>query len=562
MKPTFDPAIIINVLKFLRADNFRVFLVSNKPLRKPEWENRFKTPYLVQSFEKRWLSSLENLQSDAKLPEIACTNLFHVDSLKRISVASNNIIPSDNAVGGGPELIFQEEAKNVKLWHRLDKRSGEDRACFNILIRTQIGMESDRSYIATVVFFRMLSFKLANILEDAMVAGINFANTFENNGISLLFTGPNSDFIWLIKEVIGYISQFEANNKVFNVIDEPYVFKGCTVDANGVDLNLRDCCNLKRLLTGSSNIDDASCLFKSNTLSIKDMVRVAHSLIHNDGIEALAYGNITSDDAVWYFNNVKLPLEDAALYQTLEEEENIMKNIPPSQKEIDIVMLPATAAYYYMATPISETLSAVDMYLQTGASSNAQHRSMEFVFTMVFICTGSPIIPQPLYFGGSMGIIFRAESSCIDVAELEENIEREILKAYQSLCNMDENLFSDINNSMANNLLEPSKTIEEESGILWNCIASEDADFVNRTNAIKALRDLCKKDLLKFIEEYLLKGGKERRKLVIHRWAKGSRNQRRSYYKAKTSKEIQVKNGIELKNYVKKHYPQYNNVDK
>ena len=511
----FDADAITIALSFLRADNFRLTLVSQKlPGNWDKTEKWYGTEYRVEPIPEDFASAVK----------IAC-DITSKDRLAELHLPHRNeFIPSKLTVEKrevdqplkAPKLIRNDEA--VRTWWKKDDKFWVPRANVSVTLRNPIASATPANSVRTKMYCALVKDALVEYSYDAEIAGLGYELEAYMAGLGIDVGGYNDKIPVLLEKVLVTMRDLEVKPDRFGIIKERIIRGFRNWDFQQPYHQVGEFTNWLGSERGWLN---EQYLAEVIDLTPEDISHFYPQLLRQVHIEVLCHGNVFKEDALRLTDLIESTLKPRVLPLT---QWTIPRNImlPPGsdytfQRTLgDPANVNHCIEYYvYIGSVIDRILRAKTLLLaqMTEEIGFDQLRTKEQLGYIVF--TGSKVAATTIGYR----VIIQSEKP---TAYLEERINAFLAFFGKSLQNMPETEFESHKKSLINKRLEKLKNLDQETARFWNHISGEYLDFLQREHDVEHLKPLTKSEMIDFFNHYIDPTSPNRAKLSVHMIAQAS----------------------------------------
>ena len=511
----FDGDAISKALGYLRADNYRLTIVSQKyPGDWPMKERWYGTEYKVEKISPDFAGAVKKaaeVTSNNRIPDL---HLPHKNEFipSKLTVEKREIAE----IAKAPKLIRNDEL--VSTWWKKDDRFWVPRANVFVTLRNPLAAALPSSSVKTRMFCQLVKDALGEYSYDAEIAGLEYELGDYTVGIGIDVGGYNDKISVLLEKVLVTMRDLEVKPDRFKVVKE-------------------------RLLRGYRNWDfqqpyhqvgefttwlgsdkawiNEQYLAEAAHLTPEDISSFYPQLLRQVHLELLCHGNIYKEDALRITDLVESTLKPRALPVTQWQMARNLILEPGSdytfQRKLgDPANVNHCIEYYiFVGNVVDRVLRAKLLLLgqMTEEAGFDQLRTKEQLGYIVF--TGVKMQSTTMGYR----VIIQSERP---TEYLEERINAFLAHFGKSLQAMSEEDFESHKSSLIAKRLEKLKNLDQESSRFWSHISNEYLDFLSREHDVSHLKPLAKSDLIDFFNHYIQPTSPSRAKLSIHMIAQSS----------------------------------------
>ncbi|CAG8247922.1 unnamed protein product [Penicillium olsonii] len=505
----FDPDLIKKALSYLRADNFRLVIVSQEfPGTWDQKEKWYGTEYKVEKIPQQFLGSLQKALESTEASRTSNVHMPHRNEFvpTRLSVEKKEVAEPTKT----PKLIRHDD--RVRLWFKKDDRFWVPKATLEVTLRNPLVWATPNNLIKTKLYSELVRDSLDEYSYDAELAGLDYHLSANILGLDISVSGYNDKMSVLLDKVLNTMRGLQVNQDRFNIIKERLTRAFRNAEYQQPYYQVGD---YTRYLLAERSWVNEQYLEELEHVECEDVVNFFPQLIEQTHIEVLAHGNLYKEDALRMTDSIEKILEGRPL--------------PPSQWYLRRNMtLPPGTNYTYprdLKDPANVN-HCIEYYLYIGLFSDADLRSKLQLFAQM---TDEPAFDQlrskeqlgyvvwsgARYNATTLGyrVIIQSERTA---QYLESRIESFLREFGPILENMSDEDFEGHKRSVVNKRLEKLKNLSSETGRYWSHVGSEYFDFLQHETDAANVRTLSKSDLVAFYRQYIDPSSATRAKLAIH----------------------------------------------
>lgn len=505
----FDPGLIKKALSYLRADNFRLIIVSQD--YPGDWDQKEKwygTEYKVEKIPQDFLSGIQKALDSSASTRTSDVHLPHRNEFvpTRLSVEKKEVPEPAKT----PKLIRHDD--RVRLWFKKDDRFWVPKATVHATLRNPLVWATPGNLIKTKFYCELVRDSLDEYSYDAELAGLDYHLSANILGLDISVGGYNDKMSVLLDKVLSTMRNLVVNQDRFSIIKERLTRAFRNAEYQQPFYQVGD--YTRYLLSERSWINE-QYIEELEHVQADDITNFIPQLLEQTHIEVLAHGNLYKEDALRMTDSIEKILQGRPL--------------PPSQWYLRRnMMIPSGGNYIYPRTlkDPANVNHCIEYYLYIGLFADDKLRSKLQLFSQL---TDEPAFDQlrskeqlgyvvwsgSRYNATTMGyrVIIQSERNA---KYLESRIES-FLRGYGStLENMTEEEFEGHKRSVINKRLEKLKNLGSETGRFWSHVGSEYFDFLQHETDAANVRTLTKEDLVAFYRQYIDPSSTTRAKLSIH----------------------------------------------
>jgi insulysin len=511
----FDSTAITKAMEYLRADNFRMVIVSQD--YPGGWDKREKwygTEYKVEKIPAKFAEGIEKaLKSESKdrLPDL---HLPHKNEFipTRLTVEKKEVAEPAKA----PKLIRHDDS--VRLWWKKDDTFWVPKGTVNITIRNPLVYATPANYVKTKLYCELVKDALVEYSYDAEISGLDYGLGATLFGLDVDVSGYNDKMAVLLEKVLTSMRNLEVKPDRFQIIKERLTRGFRNWDYQQPFHQVGE---YMRWLGSAKSWINEQYTAELVDLEPLDISSFFPQILRQSHFEIIAHGNLYKEDALRMTSLVESTLRSRPLPQS---QWHVRRNLifPPGSDYI----FPAT-----LKDPANIN-HCIEYFLYVGQNHEKNLRAKLLLFAQM---TEEPAFDQlrtkeqlgyvvfsgPRMAATTMGyrVIIQSERDC---AYLESRIIAFLNRFGPTLKNVSDEEFEGHRRSLINKRLEKLKNLSQETGRLWNHIGSEYFDFYQVDTDVAALRQLSKADIVDFYNYFINPHSSTRAKLSVHMTAQSA----------------------------------------
>ncbi|KAH0555669.1 hypothetical protein GP486_006386 [Trichoglossum hirsutum] len=464
----FDPQQILLATSYLRPDNFRITITSQKfPGDWDQKEKWYGTEYKYEKITPEFLTEIEHAATNTKRLEelyLPCKNEFIPNELGVTKV------PVDKPAIY-PKLIRNDHL--ARVWWKKDDTFWVPKANVYITLRNPLAQLTPANSVKTQLYCSLVNDHLTSSTYDAGLAGLSYSFYSNSVGVSLALSGFNDKMSILLERLLVAIRDLEVKPDRFKV-QKDLLLKGYqNWDFTEPYYQVKE---HMRLLANERYWTTNDCLAELRSLEAEDVKLFFPELLKQMHFELLVHGNLHKDDALKLTSLLITTTNPRPLlpgqFETrrgliLPENTNLF--YPHTLADPNNVNN-CTAHYVHVGDISDRMLWAQVLLLQqiTDEAVFSQLRTTEQLGYTVF--SGVQMSATRVGYR----VLVQGERS---PEYMETRIEEFLWGFAEVLEGMGEEEFEGHKRSLVNKQLEKHKNLSEESQWLWNQIDSEYYDF-------------------------------------------------------------------------------------
>ncbi|KAI6246750.1 putative zinc protease [Erysiphe necator] len=504
----FDPDIIKTYLSFLRPDNFRIILTTQKFDGK--WDRKEKwygAEYTFKNISDSFLSEIKtayNSTAKERLPEL------HMPQKNQFIPKNLNVeIKSIKEVSLSPKIICENDL--LRVWHKKDDQFWVPKGSVIIYFRSLITHATPETYLKSLIYAHLVEDTLEDYSYDAANAGLHYTIKIISGGIQVSIAGYNDKLSSLLEKLLLTMKNLKVKQERFEVImermirdyknrafSEPYLRIGKYVSALNVE---------------KSYLDEELLLILPFITS-KDIEIFFPQIFAQMHIEMFVHGNFYKEDALIISDMVERTLKPRPLSKSCWE---IYRS----------TFYPPGCSYLYPITSkdpdninncIAYQLFIGDANIRTLGSKTLLLDQIikEPVFNQLRTNEQLGYIVSSDPFVGVNTISFRfTVQSEKTTSFLESRIESFLSSFAKTLQNMPETEFEENKRSLITILSKKLETLNEEMKRMHYHIFSERYDFELAKKEVAEIKILTKSAMIDYYQHFIDPASQSRSKIVV-----------------------------------------------
>ncbi|KAL4202082.1 hypothetical protein AMTRI_Chr02g261950 [Amborella trichopoda] len=457
-----------------------------------------------------------------------CTNM--IEPWYGTTYSVENILDITIQVDGAPNDLLSLPAPNVFIPTDLSLKILQEKA----LVQGRYSVLTPKAYVKidfncpesghspeakvlTDIFTRLLMDYLNEYAYDAQVAGLYYSIYHTSTGFQIVYIGYNHKMRILLDTIITKVVDFKVKRDRFSVITETVIkeyqnfkFKQPYQQANYY-------CSL---ILEDQSWPWNEALEALSHLEADSLAKFIPCILSRVFFECYTTGNISSNEA----DSLVQHIEDVMFGGT----QPICKPLYPSQHLTNrILKLESGVNYFYpvQGPNQQDDNSALLYYIQVGQDDFRlnvklqlfvliakqptfhQLRSVEQLGYITFLTKRND--------SGIQGVQFIVQSTVKDPAQLDERVQAFLNMFESKLHTMSDDELHSNKGTLIDMKLEKHKNLREESAFFWTQIEDGTLKFDRTESEVAALRELTKKDVIEFFNNYIKIGAPLKKKLSL-----------------------------------------------
>jgi insulysin len=505
----FDPELISKAFSYLRADNFRLMIVSQTFPgvwdRKEKW---YGTDYKVEKIPEDFLADIRGALTSAPAERISELHMPHKNEFipTRLSVEKKEVPQPTKA----PKLIRHDD--HVRVWFKKDDRFWVPKATFYVTLRNSLVWATPANHVKAKMYCELVRDALMEYSYDAELAGLDYNLSASIFGLDVSIGGYNDKMSVLLDKVVSTMRDLAVRPDRFKILKERLARGYRNAEYQQPYYQVGD---LTRNLTAEKTWINEQYAAELEHIEADDVAAFFPQLLQQNHIEVLAHGNLYKEDVLKMTNIVESVVHSRPL--------------PQSQWHVrrNIVFPPGSNYIYERSLKDPENVNnCIEYYLFLGSINDALLRAKLLLFAQM---TEEPAFDQlrskeqlgyvvwsgARYSATTIGyrVIIQSERTA---DYLESRIESFLSGFAETLKEMSDDEFEGYKRSIINKRLEKLKNLGSETSRFWNHIGSEYFDFLHHEVDAATIRVLTKSDVIEFYRQCIDPASATRAKISIH----------------------------------------------
>ena len=511
----FDGDAISKALGYLRADNYRLTIVSQQyPGDWPLKEKWYGTEYKVERISADFAAAVKKAEEVTSKNRITGLHLPHKNEFipSRLTVEKKDVAETLKA----PKLIRNDEL--VRTWWKKDDRFWVPKANVFVTLRNPLAAALPSNFVKTRMFCQLVKDALGEYSYDAEIAGLEYELADYYVGIGIDVSGYNDKISVLLEKVLVTMRDLEVKPDRFNIVKERLLRGYRNWD---FQQPYNQVGQLTIWLSSDKSWINDQYLAEIVHLTPEDISCFYPQLLRQVYLEVLCHGNVYKEDALKITDLVESTLKPRALPLTQwQTARNLI--LPPGsdftfQRKLgDPANVNHCIEYYVFVGDVLDRVLKAKLLLLGQMTEEAgfdQLRTKEQLGYIVF--TGVKMQATTMGYR----VIIQSERA---TEYLEERINAFLAHFGKSLQSMSTDEFESHKSSLIAKRLEKIKNLDQESSRFWSHISNEYLDFLSREHDVSHLKPLTKSDLIEFFSHYINPTSPSRAKLSVHMIAQTS----------------------------------------
>lgn len=505
----FDPDLIKKALTYLRADNFRVMLVSQES--PGDWhctEKWYGTPYKAEKLPQDVMAELHEAAASTPETRPADLHLPHMNEFipTRLSVERKEVAEPAQA----PKLIRHDE--RARVWYKKDDRFWIPQATIHATLRNPLIWATPANFVKAKIFCELVKDALVEYSYDAEISGLDYNLYAGMLGLELGVIGYNDKMSVLLDKVTTSMRELVVNPDRFHIVKDRYIRSYRNSEYQHPFSQIME---YTRHLTMEKTWISEQFLAELEHIQPEDISAFVPQLLQQNHIEVLAHGNLYKEDVLRMTDCIEKTLQGRPL--------------PKSQWLVrrNLLIPPGSNYIYERVLKDPENINhCIEYYLLIGMVPDDALRAKLLLFAQM---TDEPAFDQlrtkeqlgyvvwsgARYSATTMGYRVIVQSDR-NAKYLESRVDSFLANYGTTLAEMGEAEFEGHKKSVINRRLEKVKNLMSETARFWMHVSSEYYDFLQHETDVAALKDLTKEDMLQFFQQYIDPSSPTRGKLSIY----------------------------------------------
>ena len=505
----FDEKAISEALSHLRADNFRLTLVSQEV--PGNWDKReiwYGTEHRYEKIPEDFQAEIRKAISSSAQDRPKELHIPHRNEFipTRLSVEKREFAEPTKT----PRLIRNDPG--VRVWWKKDDRFWVPKASFKILLRSPLVIVTPENVVKANLYCWLVKDALDEYSYDAEIAGLQYDLLHSSLGIGIEVQGYNDKMSVLLEKLLLQMRDLEIKPDRFQIVKER-LLRGHRNHEFMVPY--QQIGEYTRWLGAERSWINEDLLAEITHLTIEDVASFYPQLLGQTHIEALAHGNVYKEDALRLANLVEktlkprtLPLSQWPVRRTLilpDGSDHVYKRPLGDPANVNNCI-----EYYIQVDTVGDQLlkAKVQLLAQLGdEKAFNQLRTKEQLGYVVHTSARSATT------GVGYRVIIQSERSA---DYLEERINAFLVLLGKSIANMPAAEFERHKRSLIAKRLERLKNLNEEISRFWAHITSEYYSFLQTDIDAENIRAISQQAMIDFFNDYIDPTSLHRAKISVH----------------------------------------------
>ncbi len=466
----FDSAKIGEGLACLRADNFRMTVVSQKfPGTWKSKEKWYGTEYTYEKIPADFLQEIKRAATSTGKNRLAELHLPHVNQFipTKLEVEKKEVkVPAIN-----PKLIRNDDL--VRTWYKKDDQFWVPKANLFVYCRNTLPSATAENNLKARLYTDIVRDALEEYSYDAELAGLDYSVSSHSTGIEIAVSGYNDKLPVLLEKVLITMRDLEVKPDRFEIIKERLLRGLKNWDFQQPYNQVGD---YTRWLNSEKGYINEQILAELHHLTPDDIQQFYPGLLRQMHIETFVHGNLYKEDALKLSDLIENILKPRTLPQT-QWPINRALIFPPGGNFVYHKTLkdPANVNHcieylLYVGDKSIRPLRAKTLLLDQMTHEPAfdQLRTKEQLGYVVF--SGARSTPTTIGYR----FIIQSEKT---PEYLESRIDSFLTNFLKVIEKMTDSEFESHKRSLITKRMEKLKNLDQESSRLWSYIDSEYLDF-------------------------------------------------------------------------------------
>ncbi len=466
----FDPAAIQKALSYLRPDNFRIAVVSQKfPGDWDQKEKWYGTEYKYEKIPEDFLAEIRKAAASSAGERIPELHLPHKNQFipSKLEVEKKDV--KQPAIS--PKLIRNDSL--IRAWFKKDDTFWVPKANLFISCKNPLPNATAENSLKAQVYTDMVRDALEEYVYDAELAGLDYQIAGHSMGIEIQVYGYNDKLPVLLEKVLTTMRDLEVRPERFEIVKERLLRGMRNWDYQSPYNQVSD---FTRWLNVEKGFINDELLTELERLTAEDVQTFYPYLLRQMHVETLVHGNLYKEDALHLTNLV----------------EHILKPRPLLQAHLPVrrnLIFPPGRSYVYQRTlkDPKNVNHCIEYSLHVGDRADRILRSKTLLMDQMtherafdqlrtkeqlgyVVWSGIRVAETTMAYR----IIIQSEKT---PEYLESRIDAFLESYEESIREMSESVFEGHKRSLITKRLEKLKNLTQESGRLWSHIDNEYFDF-------------------------------------------------------------------------------------
>lgn len=480
----FDPALLDEVLGYLRPDNVLLTLTS-RTVEGDRVDPWYGTEYALQPLTDDRLAAWQRYPDDPALA-LAPPNPFlpeditlkpYLGQLPAIDVPSVTL---------KPELLVDRDG--VRLWFKQDSEFLVPRANFNVYALTPLFGDTLHHSLLATLLVRLVNDQLSAYAYPANLAGASFGLSQRSRGFSLTVSGYSDKQQRLLEALLQTLVAADFAEERFAIIKAELVRRWQNAALQTPYTRLFQ--EAQALLI-DPYWSEQERIAAIESLTLSDVKAFVPQVLENLRLDALYHGNVLPGDALRMLDTVTRYLQPSAA-APLPPYASVVR-LPPRTRlvqELEIAHDDSAIVLYFQGEGDSlETRATINLLATILSGPFFETLRTEQQLGYIVNATTLPILK-------TNGLVLYIESPVADPLLLEQRIDAFLADFGATLAAMPPAQFADFQNGLVTSLRQPPQRLSELTGRYWRDILIEEYAQDSTLQMADAIAALTQADVL------------------------------------------------------------------
>ena len=505
----FDEKAIAEALTYLRADNFRLTLVSQE--FPGDWDKKEKwygTEYRYENIPADFQEEIRQAISSTANERPKELHLPHRNEFipKRLSVEKREVAEPAKT----PKLIRNDPG--VRVWWKKDDRFWVPKATLKVMLRSPLVLITPENVVKANLYCWLVKDVLDEYSYDAEIAGLEYDLIHTSLGLGIDVHGYNDKMPVLLEKVLHNMRDLQIKPERFQIVKER-LLRGHRNHEFMVPY--QQVGEYTRWLgTERSWIND-DLLAEVPHLTLDDISNFYPQLLNQTHIEVLAHGNLHKEDALRMTSLIETTLKPRVLPKAQWPVRRTL--ILPEGSDYtyrralgDPANINNCIEYYLQVDTVADQLLRAKVQLLAQLGDEKAFNQLRTKEQLGYVVHTSA---RPATTGIGYRFIIQSERS---TDYLEARINALLVQLGEAIRAMPAAEFEGHRRSLIAKRLERLKNLNEELLRFWSHIAGEYYCFLQADIDAENLRAITQQDMVDFFDYYISPSSPHRAKVSVH----------------------------------------------
>lgn len=470
----FNPEAITSRLDSLTVDNARIWIIApNQQTNKVAYF--VNAPYRIDDISQQQKQRFITLAADSQF-SLPIVNPYIVDDV--------TILPQDSETDSKMPL-FNPAGNHFHFASQYF--ANEPKANIIFSLRMNQALRTVENQVKFTLMDYIVNRELATLRFQASVAGVSLSSS-SDSGLSLSLSGFNQHLGEMLIEMLATYHSATINDANLELAKSWYLEKLDAADhANSYTLALQTL----GALSSSQYFERESKRAVIPTITVSDLQQYRDELLFNSVPYMLSLGNMTEQQSLAIYNELKHTLNQETRYQiepniTIKKvlDANITKHSDSTDNALLVGYVPADCDSITGRVTSHLLYNIISPWFYDQLRSNEQ--------------LGYAVFALPIGLGDSYGVGFLIQSNQYDPAYLYQRYQAFYPTALDKLNGLTESEFNQYKQSLINELSMSPQTLDEEFDHYSSDFSQSKFTFDSRLQNLARLATLTQADVIDF----------------------------------------------------------------